>query len=106
MYVIKCLRTESNMYRRCQLRYMYTCAARFIPLAEFFSLIKPRRSLQFSLFFVLLRTESSYIHVCTCNLPVEALEVDLNDTMSNYLRLSLLVLTYFLHFPSRLNMSI
>ena len=27
-------------------------------------------------------------------------EVDLNGTMSNYLRLSLLVLTYFLHFPS------
>ena len=31
---------------------------------------------------------------------LEALEVDLNGTMSNYLRLSLLVLTYFLHFPS------
>ena len=36
--------------------------------------------------------------VTTSNL--EALEVDLNGTMSNYLRLSLLVLTYFLHYPS------
>ena len=36
--------------------------------------------------------------VTTSNL--EASEADLNGTMSNYLRLSLLVLTYFLHFPS------
>ena len=31
---------------------------------------------------------------------LEALKVGLNGTMSNYLWLSLLVLTYFLHFPS------
>ena len=31
---------------------------------------------------------------------LEGLEVDLNGTMSNYFLLSLLVLTYFLHFPS------
>ena len=31
---------------------------------------------------------------------LEALEEDLNGTMRNYLRLSLLVLTYFLHFTS------
>ena len=31
---------------------------------------------------------------------LEATEVELNGTMSNYLRLSLLDLTYFLHFPS------
>ena len=31
---------------------------------------------------------------------LEDLEVDLNGAMSNYLRLILLVLTYFLHFPS------
>ena len=38
--------------------------------------------------------------VTTSNL--EALEVDLNGTMSNYflLHVPLLVLTYFLHFPS------
>ena len=36
--------------------------------------------------------------VTTSNL--EALEVDLNGTMSNYFLLPLLVLTYFLHFPS------
>ena len=36
--------------------------------------------------------------VTTSNL--EALEVDLKGTMSNYFWLSLLVLTYFLHFPS------
>ena len=35
--------------------------------------------------------------VTTSNL--EALEVDLNGTMSNCFLLSLLVLTYFLHFP-------
>ena len=40
--------------------------------------------------------------VTTSNLHVEALEVDLNGAtcMSNYFLLSLLVLTYFLHFPS------
>ena len=31
---------------------------------------------------------------------LEVLGVDLNGTMSNYFLLSLLVLTYFLHFPS------
>ena len=31
---------------------------------------------------------------------LEVLGVDLNDAMSKYLQLSLLVLTYFLHFPS------
>ena len=31
---------------------------------------------------------------------LEDLEVDLNGAMSNYLRLVLLVLTYFLHFPT------
>ena len=36
--------------------------------------------------------------VTTSNL--EALEVDLNGTMSNYFLLSLLVLTYFLHYSS------
>ena len=36
--------------------------------------------------------------VTTSNL--EALEVDLNGTTSNYFLLSLLVLTYFLHLPS------